>query len=132
MSVRTGVTSENIMRLGIGFILVIVLFAVLLFRVAYWQIVRAEDLNEKATEMQDEDTSIEPVRGTIYDSKMNALAQTVTKYEVYAYTQSLYKDKSVTDKQRKEIIANLVKYTGEKEADIKEKLEGEEIGRAHV
>ncbi len=126
MSVRTGVTSENILRLGIGFILVIVLFALLLFRVAYWQIVRAEDLNEKATEMQDEDTSIEPVRGTIYDSKMNALAQTVTKYELYAYTQTLYKDKNITDAERKSVLANLVKYTGGKEDDIKAKLEGKD------
>ena len=126
MSVRSGVSILNIKRLGIGFILVILLFTVLLFRVAYWQIVRADDLNEKATQMQDQDTSIEPVRGTIYDSNMNALALTVTKYELYAYTQSLYKDDMVTDKARKSILQNLIKYTGETEEKLKAKLTGDE------
>lgn len=126
MSVKGGVASENIKRLGVGFILVIALFSGLLFRVAYWQIVRADDLNEKATEMQDQDTSIEPVRGTIYDSNMNALAQTVTKYELYAYTQSLYKDDKITEKERKSVLQNLAKYTGESEEKLKAKLEGED------
>ena len=70
---------ENRRRLGIGFMLVVLMFSVLTFRLAYWQIVRGDDLNEKATEMQDQDTTIDPVRGTIYDANMNPLAQSVTE-----------------------------------------------------
>ena len=65
MSRRTGVVDENRRRLGIGFMLVVLMFSVLTFRLAYWQIVRGDDLNEKATEMLDQDTTIAPVRRTI-------------------------------------------------------------------
>lgn len=126
VSRRPEVAPENQRRLRWGFFAVILLFGFLTFRVAYWQIVRADDLNEKATEMQDQDITINPVRGTIYDSNMNPLAQSVTEYEIYAYTQSLYKDKQVTQTQRKQIVDNIVKYTGLKEEDVKTKLSGKE------
>lgn len=126
VSVRPEVAPENQRRLRWGFFAVVLLFGLLMFRVAYWQIVRADDLNEKATEMQDQDITINPVRGTIYDSNMNPLAQSITEYEIYAYTQSLYKDKQVTKEKQKQIVDNIVKYTGLKEEDVKSKLSGKE------
>lgn len=126
VSRRPDVAPENQRRLRWGFFAVILMFGILTFRVAYWQIVRADDLNEKATEMQDQDITINPVRGTIYDSNMNPLAQSITEYEIYAYTQTLYKDKQVTKTQRKQIVTNIAKYTGLKEKDVESKLSGEE------
>lgn len=126
VSRRPEVAPENQRRLRWGFFAVILMFGILTFRVAYWQIVRSDDLNEKATEMQDQDITINPVRGTIYDSNMNPLAQSITEYEIYAYTQTLYKDKQVTKTQRKQIVTNIAKYTGLKEKDVESKLSGEE------
>ena len=117
---------ENRRRLGIGFMLVVLMFSVLTFRLAYWQIVRGDDLNEKATEMQDQDTTIDPVRGTIYDANMNPLAQSVTEYELYVYSQSLYKDKKITEDERKKVLKNLSKYTGLSEKELKKKFENKD------
>lgn len=117
---------ENRRRLGIGFMLVVLMFSVLTFRLAYWQIVRGDDLNEKATEMQDQDTTIDPVRGTIYDANMNPLAQSVTEYELYVYSQSLYKDKKITEDEQKKVLKNLSKYTGLSEKELKKKFENKD------
>ena len=126
MSASIAVSKFNRKRMMIGMILIVLLFVALVFRMAYWQVVRADDLREKALLMQRVDLEIDPVRGNIYDTNMAPLAQTVTEYELYAYTQSLYKDSAVGTARRKAILNELVELTGEKEEDLKEKLEGED------
>lgn len=118
--------SSNRIRLLIGFFLLFLLMILLVIRMGYWQIVRADDLKEKATAMQKVDTEIDSVRGSIYDSKMNTLAETVTKYELYAYTQYLYKDKSLSGADKDAVLSNLIKITGQDKDTLLKKLESKE------
>ena len=118
--------SSNRIRLLIGFFFLFLLMILLVIRMGYWQIVRADDLKEMATAMQKVDTEIESVRGSIYDSKMNTLAETVTKYELYAYTQYLYKDKSLSGADKDAVLSNLIKITGKDKDELLKKLDGKE------
>ena len=85
------VDQKNRQRLSVVFALIMIVMVYLIFKDAWWQVVRADDLQVKATEMQTVDTSLDPVRGNIYDSNMKALAQTVTEYQLYGYTNELYR-----------------------------------------
>jgi stage V sporulation protein D (sporulation-specific penicillin-binding protein) len=120
------VNAMNRRRLGGAFLLILLLFSLLVFRVAYWQIVRADDMSEKATEMQRADTELDPVRGTIYDSEKKPLAQTVTKYELYGYSQNLYKSDQLSDAEKEKNVKDLAKITDSKEDDIRELLSGKD------
>ena len=119
-------SSLNRRRLMVGYLLLLLLICALVVRMGYWQIIKADDLKEKATEMQKVDTEIEAVRGAIYDSRMNTLAETVTEYELYGYTYELYKDDSLSGADKDRTLAKLKEITGEDEDDLLEKLEGDE------
>ena len=120
------ITSMNRRRLAGGFGVILLLMIALIYRMGYWQIVRADELKVMADEMQKVDTQIDPVRGVIYDSRMSTLAETVTEYELYAYTQYLYKDKNIRPAQRHKIVNDLAAITGESKIDLQKKLTGKE------
>ncbi|MBQ0018698.1 MAG: PASTA domain-containing protein [Clostridiales bacterium] len=123
---QTNAEPYNRSRLIICFAVLVFLMVVLIFRMGYWQIIKSEDLKEKAISMQKVDTEIEPVRGTIYDSRMSTLAETVTEYELYGYTQYLYKTQSKTEAERNTVVSELAKLTGEDSKSIKKKLESDD------
>ena len=124
---NTGViTAKNRNRLAFGFALMLLALFALIFRMGYWQIYKSDELRKMATEMQKVDTEIEPVRGCIYDSRMNTLAESVTEYELYGYTQFLYKADNVSDDDKARAVLKLSEITGKDAAEIKELLEGEE------
>lgn len=52
-------------------------------RVFYLQVVRGEELSSKAESQQMRDTEISAMRGTIYDSEGNVLAQSATVWDIY-------------------------------------------------
>ena len=79
-----------------------------------------------ATEMQKEDTEIDPARGIIYDSRMNTLAESVTEYELYAYSQSLYKSEDIVPAVKKSNVAILSELTEKTPDEIEKILGGEE------
>ena len=116
------ITPLNRNRLVAGFAVILILMTALIFRMGYWQIVRADELKTMAASMQKVDTQIDPVRGTIYDSKMNVLAEAVTEYELYAYSQYLYRASDVTEEEKADIVKKLVQITGMEEAEIIDKL----------
>ena len=122
----TEITPDNRIRLlgGLG-VLLILIFA-LIFRMGYWQIVRADELKTMAIEMKKVDTEIEPARGSIYDSNGGTLAESVTEYELYAYTQYLYKASDITMQDRARTLRQLVDITGLDDETVKKKLEGDE------
>lgn len=122
----TGVNALNKKRIIYGVALVFILFFVLLLRLAYWQVVRADDLNFKAAEMQKMDTELEPVRGNIYDTNGKVLAQTVMEYELYGYSQNLYKDEQLTAEQKAETVSELASLTGVSAEKLTQTLSGEE------
>ncbi len=116
------ITSLNRRRLAGGFAVIILMMIGLIYRLGYWQIVRAEELKVMAVEMQKVDTQIDPVRGSIYDSRMNTLAETVTEYELYGYTQYLYKDTSISMAEKTQVATDLAKITGSEVEDMRSKL----------
>ena len=116
----------NRMRIAMGFGFVLLLLFALMIRMGYWQIVRADELRDMATEMQKEDTEIDPARGIIYDSRMNTLAESVTEYELYAYSQSLYKSEDIVPAVKKSNVAILSELTEKTPDEIEKILGGEE------
>ncbi len=116
------ITPLNRSRLLLGFAAILLLMTALIFRMGYWQIVRADELRTMADQMQKVDTEIDPVRGTIYDSNMNVLAEAVTEYELYGYSQYLYKASDITDIDRNATVRRLAQITGKEEEVIREKL----------
>ena len=77
-------TVKNRRRIAIGFTIISVLLIALLFRVAWIQIVDAEELTDKAIAQQTQDTPIEAKRGTIYDRNGKELATSTTCYTLWA------------------------------------------------
>lgn len=120
------ITSKNRTRLAFGFGVVLLLLFALIFRMGYWQIYKSDELKVLAADMQKVDTEIAPVRGAIYDNRMNTLAETVTEYELYAYTQFIYKDDSISADDKAKRVLRLSYLTGKDAAEVKELLEGEE------
>ena len=120
------ITSKNRFRLALGFGLMLLAMFALIFRMGYWQIYKSDELKIMAADMQKVDTEIEPARGSIYDSRMNTLAESVTEYELYAYTQFIYKDESISNDDRAKAILSLSEITGKDAAEIQTLLEGEE------
>ena len=120
------ITSRNRKRLAFGFGVILALIFALIFRMGYWQIYKSDELKVLAADMQKVDTEIAPVRGPIYDSRMNTLAETVTEYELYAYTQYIYKDDSISADDKAKRILRLAHITGKDAAEVKALLEGEE------
>ena len=116
------ITPKNRSRLVFGFGMILFLMTLLIFRMGYWQIVRADELRTMAAQMQKVDTEIEPVRGTIYDSKMNVLAEAVTEYELYGYTQYMYKSDDISQAEKDDTVKKLAALTGQDEQTIREKL----------
>ena len=123
---KTSITPLNRKRLVFGFAAILLLMTALIFRMGYWQIVRADELRTMAAQMQTVDTEIEPARGSIYDSKMNVLAESVTEYELYGYTQYLYKDKELSTADKARTVSKFVEITGLDQETIKTKLMSDE------
>lgn len=117
-------TNRNMVTFGFG----LILFAMiaLMFRMGYWQIVRADELRVMATEMQKVDTEIDPNRGAIYDSNMNILAESVTEYELYAYSQNLYKTEELSAAIKASNLKILHEATGKSEEELVKILSADE------
>lgn len=116
------VSQMNKGRLTLGFLAVLILFVALVGRLAYWQIVKADELKEKATEIQTRDMNVSSKRGTIYDSNGNVLAETVTKYELCVYNAYFYKSDKLSESTKEKNLKDLAKITGKSEEELKKKL----------
>ena len=99
-------------RILIMAVVIIFLMTTTVARVFYLTIVRGEELSEKAETQQLKDTEITAMRGTIYDSNGNVLAQSASVWNVFI------DPLNIKDKQRDLIVdefANLFGYdAGEK------------------
>ena len=120
------VTAGNRWRLAGGFAFILICMSVLILRMGYWQIYRSDELRTMAAEMQKVDTEIDPVRGSIYDAQMTTLAESVTEYELYAYTQYLYKDESISVTDKGKTLTRLSEICGKDREEIRKLLEGDE------
>ena len=98
---KTNINSKKRM-FGILIVLLILLFA-LICRMFYWQIVRAEDMQQRAYSQQTKNRIISPKRGTIYDTNGVVLARSVS-VETISVTPKNVKYKEKTAKGLCEIL----------------------------
>lgn len=118
------ITAYNKKRLMIGFIFIVFIFTLLIFKVAYLQVVRGDELSKMANSMQKIDTSITPQRGQIYDRNKKPLAETIRIYKLYGYSNNLYKSTELKEAEKKDNIRELSKITKISEKTLKKKLSG--------
>ncbi|MBQ6623860.1 MAG: hypothetical protein IJH57_04500, partial [Mogibacterium sp.] len=128
---RTGISDNAVARTNRnavvwGFAVILLALFAMMFRMGYWQIIKADELRVMAAEMQKVDTEIDPSRGAIYDSRMNILAESVTEYELYAYSQSLYKSDELSPAIKSSNVKILHEATGKSKDEIIKILSGEE------
>lgn len=105
-------------RILIMAVVIIFLMTTTVARVLYLTIVRGEELSEKAETQQLKDTEITAMRGTIYDSNGNVLAQSASVWNVFI------DPLNIKDKQRDLIVdefANLFGYDGDEKKEFYER-----------
>lgn len=105
-------------RVAIIALVIILLFASNIGRLFYLQIAKGEEYAEKAKSQQLSDREIEAMRGTIFDSDGNVLAQSATVWTVFL------DPSNITDKNRTKIVdflAGVLEYDDEKKAELLEK-----------
>lgn len=131
MRINTG--KNMLKRLLILAAVMIFLLSTNVARIFYLQIVRGEELSLKAESQQMRDSEISAMRGTIYDSEGNVLAQSATVWNIYidplaivlepaedATKEEIAKKEQETEKRRELIVD---KFTELFEYDDKEKEE---------
>ena len=118
------VTVKQKKRIALGFILLSLLLVGLTFRVGWHQIVKADELTEKAINQQTRDVPITAKRGTIYDRNGKELASSITCYSVWVRPAQLTKGK--TDEQIAKIAESLAEVTGEELETVAAKIVREE------
>lgn len=102
-------------RILIMAVVIIFLMTTTVARVFYLTIVRGEELSEKAETQQLKDTEITAMRGTIYDSNGNVLAQSASVWNVFI------DPLNIKDKQRDLIVdefANLFDYDADEKKEF--------------
>lgn len=92
-------------------------------RVFYLQIVRGEELANKAESQQLKDTEISAMRGTIYDADGNVLAQSATVWNIFI------DPLEIDDDEDRELIvnefSNLFKYDDKQKLELYKKSQAE-------
>ena len=83
MAKLSPVNVKNKRRIAIGFLVLAVLMLLLAFRVAWIQVVQADELTEKAIQQQTSDIPIDAKRGEIYDRNGKELATSLTCYSLW-------------------------------------------------
>lgn len=102
-------------RILIMAVVIIFLMTTTVARVFYLTIVRGEELSEKAETQQLKDTEITAMRGTVYDSNGNVLAQSASVWNVFI------DPLNIKDKQRDLIVdefANLFGYDADEKKEF--------------
>ncbi len=101
----------------------------LAFRLAWLQIVKADDLQQMAIQQQTRDVPVEAKRGDILDRNGNKLATSATCYTVWVRPAELKDgiqgDENISkDTKIDQVVTELAKYTGKDKAYIQKALSG--------
>ena len=87
-------------------IIIFVLAALLLGRLAYIQLIKGDEYSAKAESQQLGDKEIKASRGTIYDANMNVLAQSASVWRVYLNPSKINSFKEEKRDEVRDIIAS--------------------------
>ena len=135
-------TGKNMLRrLLILGVVIAFLLSTNIVRIFYLQVVRGEELALKAESQQMRDTEISAMRGTIYDSEGNVLAQSATVWNIFldplaiviesdedASEEDRLKNEARTEKRRQLIIdefTRIFEYDEEEQKELIEKTKQE-------
>ena len=121
---KKSVTVKHKKRIVLGFLLLALLMTGLTFRIGWHQIVRAEELTQKARDQQTQDVPIAAKRGTIYDRNGKELASSITCYSVWVRPAQLKEAKS--EKEIEELSVELAEITGVEQPTVLARLTREE------
>jgi len=119
-------------RILAAFVIILLLFTLLTFRVGWIQIVAAEEYATKAMEYQIKDERIKPTRGSILDRNMNELAVSTVSYRVWVRlkpateAEAALVDPEKQAEQRKKAAALVASETGVTAASIEAKFISDE------
>ena len=92
---RPRITVKNRKRMALTFGIIMLMMSLLMLRMAWIQIVKAEEYTEKAISQQTSDIPISAKRGDIYDRNGKEMATSVAGYSVWIWPKRLgaaYKD----------------------------------------
>lgn len=135
-------TSKNMLkRLLILSFVIIFLLCTNAARIFYLQMVRGEELSQKADSLQLKDTEISAMRGAIYDSEGNVLAQSATVWNIFIdplaidietdendTAEEIAEKKEKSEKRRTIIVdkfAELFEYDEKEKAEFLEKTKAD-------
>ena len=112
---KAPVTLKHKRRIAIGFFAIAILLIALTFRVAWIQIIDAEEYTEKAILQQTTDTPVEAKRGVIYDRNGKELATSTTCYTLWVWPAQFTSGKTAAEiKEMSAEIAGIVDKDSEK------------------
>ena len=94
-------------------------FAIDAVRLFYLQVTSGEDLAAKAESQQLYDTEVSAMRGTIYDSEGNVLAQSATVWNIFLDPHNIAKEETRT--LIVDNLANILSFDEEEKAELLEK-----------
>ena len=117
---NTPVKTINKKRIVWGFVIIAVLMILLIFRVAWIQIVDADELTEKAIGQQTSDITIEAKRGAIYDRNGKELATSITCYTLWVRPAQLAEN--MTSDEITDLAETLAPIVDEKAGEIRKNL----------
>ena len=92
------VSDSSKRRIILILVVFMLLFVVLLARMVYWQVIKADELSQKAYSQQTKNSIISPKRGSIYDRNGVVLARSVA-VETISVTPKNIKKKLLRDFQ---------------------------------
>lgn len=107
---KASATVTHKKRIAIGFFIIAMVLIALTFRLAWIQVVRADEYTEKAIAQQTKDTIIYPKRGIIYDRNGKELATSTTCYTLWVRPAQFTSEKS--EAEIKGMAAQLAELLG--------------------
>lgn len=114
-------------RVVIAFLLIMIAFTVMLFKVAWVQIVRGQYYKDMAIAQQTKDAPIQPKRGSILDRKGEELATSAIRYSVWIRPKDVRdsikeKDSSVKKIKIEDMAGKIAAITGQKPEEVEEDI----------
>jgi len=119
-------------RILAAFVIILLLFTALTFRVGWIQIVAAEQYATKAAEYQIRDERLKPSRGSILDRNMNELAVSTVSYRLWVRLKPATEAETALpaeelDKQKRVVAALVESETGISSESVLAKLDTDQI-----
>ena len=111
--------------MGLGLALVAVGFGAVVFSLVRWQLIRGEELSNAALDQSLQSTTLNAMRGTIYDATGKVLAQSASVWTVVLEPASLTEDNyDDPEAVRRTIASGLAPILDMSEEEIYEKTQG--------